>query len=105
MLYPPDLLSRKHINASHAVEHYCINLTPTEIDNLTDCGCRYVALEGPAALHMKGTLVTQAAGSGYTLTEARLGGRLTRHDLSIQQVLTSPHALLCLPPVGGNDHQ
>jgi Fe-S cluster assembly protein SufD len=42
-------------------------------------------LEGPSALHMKGTLVTQAAVSSYKLTEARLGGRLSRQDISILQ--------------------
>jgi len=54
---------------------------------------RYVQLEGRAALHMKGTLVRQAAESSYKLTEARLGGRLTRQDINIQQVLphTSPY--------------
>ncbi len=57
-------------------------------------GCRYVALEGRRALHMKGTLVRQAAQSSYKLTEARLGGRLTRQDLFIEQVHV--HALhLC----------
>lgn len=48
--------------------------------------CRYVALEGRRALHMKGTLVRQAAESSYKLTEARLGGRLTRQDINIEQV-------------------
>lgn len=54
---------------------------------------RYVQLEGRAALHMKGTLVRQAAESSYKLTEARLGGRLTRQDINIQQVL--PHTSPC----------
>ena len=48
--------------------------------------CRYVCLEGRQAMHMKGTLVRQAASSTYKLTEARLGGRLTRQDVNIAQV-------------------
>ncbi len=35
---------------------------------------------------MKGTLVRQAAESSYKLTEARLGGQLTRQDINIEQV-------------------
>ena len=35
---------------------------------------------------MKASLVHQAASSSYALTEVQLGGMLTRHDLSIQQV-------------------
>ena len=48
--------------------------------------CRYVCLEGRQAMHMKGTLVRQATSSTYKLTEARLGGRLTRQDVNIAQV-------------------
>lgn len=48
---------------------------------------RYVELESSQAWHMKATLVSQAASSSYSMTETQLGGRLTRHDLSIQQVL------------------
>lgn len=46
----------------------------------------YVELEAPGASHMKSTFVNQGKESGYTLTEARQGGRLTRHDLSIEQL-------------------
>lgn len=35
---------------------------------------------------MKATLVNQGAGSSYSLTEARVGGALSRHDLSIEQL-------------------
>lgn len=48
------------------------------------CG-RYVELEARAALHMKATLVQQAARSSYRQVEARLGGRLSRQDLAIEQ--------------------
>lgn len=37
-------------------------------------------------MHMKGTLVRQAASSTYKMTEARLGGRLTRQDVNVAQV-------------------
>ena len=47
---------------------------------------RYVELEGKDAWHVKASLVHQAASSSYALTEVQLGGMLTRHDLSIQQV-------------------
>lgn len=48
--------------------------------------CRYAELEGEQTWHMKASLVTQAEKSNYQLTEAQLGGKFTRHDLSIQQV-------------------
>ena len=35
---------------------------------------------------MKGTLVRQAEGSTYTLTEAAVGGAIARHDVSVAQV-------------------
>ena len=50
------------------------------------CTGRYVNTEVEDAWHMKGDLVSQDARSQYELTEALLGGALTRHDLSIQQV-------------------
>lgn len=37
-------------------------------------------------MHMKGTLVRQAASSSYKMIEARLGGKLTRQDINIMQV-------------------
>ena len=48
-------------------------------------------------MHMKGTLVRQAARSSYKLTEARLGGRLTRQDVNVMQVRHPPALLRCLP--------
>eukprot|EP00884_Botryococcus_braunii_P009970 jgi/Botrbrau1/18975/Bobra.0100s0012.1 len=45
----------------------------------------YVELEGEGALHMKATLVEQATRSSYAMTEARLGGSLSRQDISILQ--------------------
>ena len=57
--------------------------------------CRYACLEGPQAMHMKGTLVRQGAGSSYKLTEARLGGRLTRQDIHIVQVWPFDVVICC----------
>ncbi|KAJ9519025.1 hypothetical protein QJQ45_026297 [Haematococcus lacustris] len=45
----------------------------------------YVCREQPGAAHFKATLVKQATDSSYTLTEARVGGGLTRHDVVVQQ--------------------
>ena len=56
---------------------------------------RYVCLEGRQAMHMKGTLVRQAASSTYKLTEARLGGRLTRQDVNVAQVRHLGIFILC----------
>ncbi|GMH40543.1 hypothetical protein BSKO_08447 [Bryopsis sp. KO-2023] len=61
---------------------------------------RYAQLEGGKAMHMKGTLVSQEAGSKYELIEARVGGALTRHDVGIEQEgaeteTAMSHFLLC----------
>ena len=69
--------------------------------------CRYLELEGSDASHMKTTLVRQGARSRYVLTEAALGGALSRHDLGIEQVMTvvlghnyaEPRLLIDLPAV------
>lgn len=53
-------------------------------------------LEGDESWHMKGSLVHQSASSRYTLTESQLGGRLSRHDLGIQQVILLPPSDLCI---------
>ncbi|KAL6758709.1 iron-sulfur cluster assembly protein [Haematococcus lacustris] len=45
----------------------------------------YVCREQQGAAHFKATLVKQATDSSYTLTEARVGGGLTRHDVVVQQ--------------------
>lgn len=46
---------------------------------------RYVERESSGCVHMRVTLVQQQEASSYTLTEARLGGELSRHDLGIKQ--------------------
>eukprot|EP00798_Chlamydomonas_sp_ICE-L_P001464 gene1464-32842_t len=60
----------------------------------------YAQREGAAAAHFKGTLVSQAAGSLYDLSEACVGASLARHDLGITQEgaateTTLRHFLLC----------
>jgi len=47
---------------------------------------RYVETDGADATHVRATLVEQAERSLYSLTEVRLGGRLSRHDLGIAQL-------------------
>ena len=53
---------------------------------------RYVQLEQDQGWHMKGTLVRQAQGSTYSLTEAAVGGGIARHDVSVAQVRQLPLA-------------
>ena len=50
---------------------------------------RYVELESKQSWHMKASIVYQAEGSRYNLTETQLGGMMTRHDLTINQVRCS----------------
>ena len=51
-----------------------------------DVTCRYVEVESKQSYHIKASIVQQAEGSRYNLTETQLGGMLTRHDLTINQV-------------------
>jgi Fe-S cluster assembly protein SufD len=46
----------------------------------------YAEREDAKAIHCNGTLVNQAKGSTYSLTEARVGAMLSRHDVSIHQM-------------------
>eukprot|EP00850_Spirogloea_muscicola_P012354 SM000079S22472 [mRNA] locus=s79:306948:309526:- [translate_table: standard] len=45
----------------------------------------YLQEQGRDAFHIKGTFVTQAEGSHYSVVEAGVGGRLARHQLNIAQ--------------------
>lgn len=47
----------------------------------------FVEREHVDAIHVKSTLVQQAASSRYALTEARVGAALSRHDVGVQQVI------------------
>ena len=53
---------------------------------------RYVDVQSGDSYHMKATMVRQSARSLYTCNEATVGASISRHDLSIQQVIfaTSP---------------
>jgi len=54
-----------------------------------------VQLEARGALHMKATLVSQAARSAYRQVEARLGARLSRQDLGVEQARRPPRPPPC----------
>lgn len=45
----------------------------------------YVQRECAGAYHMRSTLVAQAERSRFSLSEARLGGQLSRHDVVVEQ--------------------
>lgn len=45
----------------------------------------YVEREGLKSIHCRVTLVSQAQGSSYHLTEARVGAMLSRHDIGVHQ--------------------
>jgi len=52
-----------------------------------------VELENKQSWHMKASIVHQAESSRYNVTETQLGGMMTRHDLTINQVPPPFHAL------------
>lgn len=73
--------------AAAAAPAYLTNaVTEIELDDGAALSHGYVQLEGAGAAHWKATLVNQGRGSTYRLTEACVGGGLTRHDLSIEQL-------------------
>ena len=67
--------------------YFVTSVTECELDDGSELQHRYVQLEATVdAIHFKSTLVTQGSQSRYALTEARLGGSMSRHDVDIQQV-------------------
>lgn len=44
---------------------------------------------------MKGTLIRQAEGSTYSLTEAAVGGAIARHDVSVAQACSTCLSTCC----------
>lgn len=73
-------------------------------DGLSDGGAlsrsQFVVTDGQEAVNLRATLVEQQAKSAYSLTEVRLGGVLTRHDVNIVQLgpetsTTMRHFALC----------
>ena len=63
-----------------------------ELDDGAALQHSYVQLESAGSAHFKATLVNQGRESSYTLTEARMGGSLSRHDLSIAQLGDGTHS-------------
>lgn len=69
-------------DACHAVVNAVTEVNVAEAGQVS---LDYVNLEAPGTLHFRTTLVQQGADSTFRLTEARVGGSLTRHDLGVQQ--------------------
>lgn len=69
-----------------SVDHLTTAVAEVELDDRSQLKHSYVQLEGPGAAHVKATLVNQGTGSSYSLTEASVGGTLTRHDISVEQL-------------------
>ena len=61
-------------------------VTEIELDDGAMLKHSYVDLEAPGAAHFKATLVNQGKESQYSMTEARVGGALTRHDVGVDQL-------------------
>ena len=61
-------------------------VTEIELDDRALLKHSYIELESEGAEHFKTTLVNQGQESQYSLTEARVGGSLTRHDLGLDQL-------------------
>jgi Fe-S cluster assembly protein SufD len=61
-------------------------VTEIELDDRAALKHSYIDLEADGAAHFKTTLVNQGKESQYTLTEAQIGGSLTRHDLGVDQL-------------------
>lgn len=61
-------------------------VTEIELDDRAFLKHSYIELEGDGAAHFKTTLVNQGKESQYLLTEARVGGGITRHDLGVEQL-------------------
>jgi Fe-S cluster assembly protein SufD len=62
-----------------------------ELDDAASFTHKYVALEEAKGVSMKSTLVAQGKESTYSLTEVRLGGELTRHDVGVVQLGERTH--------------
>jgi Fe-S cluster assembly protein SufD len=62
------------------------SVAEVELDDEAALRHSYVELEAQGAVHLRATLVNQGRASRYALTEARLGGSLTRHDLGVDQL-------------------
>ncbi|KAK9861536.1 hypothetical protein WJX84_012155 [Apatococcus fuscideae] len=74
------------LDSSHTCRYLTNATAEFELAESSTLQHGYANLEGGAAWHIKSTLVNQAARSHYALTEASLGGTLTRHDVVINQM-------------------
>lgn len=80
-----EFMTRNTSSSSHLEMPVC----EIELEEGSELVHQYAQLDGPAAFHMKTTLVKQSAKSKYSLVEANIGGKLSRHDLVIDQVCVS----------------
>jgi Fe-S cluster assembly protein SufD len=72
--------------AASPITHFTNSVAEFELNDAASLKHSYVQLEAGGTAHMKCTLVDQGRGSSYSLTEVRVGGSLSRHDLNIEQV-------------------
>ncbi|EFN51512.1 hypothetical protein CHLNCDRAFT_59225 [Chlorella variabilis] len=86
--------------ADSSLNYFTDAVAEFELDDSAVLKHSYVQLESTGVAHMKATLVNQGRKSSYSLTEARVGGTLSRHDLNIEQLGEGTHSemrsfLLC----------
>ncbi len=71
--------------------HASFSVMEVELDDAASLSHKFVELDGGKAVNLKSTLVSQGKESTYSLTEVRLGGELTRHDVGIVQLGERTH--------------
>lgn len=62
------------------------SVTEIELDDRASLAHRFVELENQKGINIKSSLISQGTESTYALTEVRLGGKLSRHDVGIVQL-------------------
>uniref|UniRef100_A0A7S3VGQ3 Fe-S cluster assembly protein SufD n=1 Tax=Dunaliella tertiolecta TaxID=3047 RepID=A0A7S3VGQ3_DUNTE len=65
--------------------YLCNNVAEMFLESKSQVTHSLASRDGPGGANFKSTFVSQARKSSYNLTEARLGGMLTRHDLCVVQ--------------------
>ncbi|KAF8065543.1 IDA4 [Scenedesmus sp. PABB004] len=78
-------LVEEHVSAGSSGAHAAVCVAEVALGEGAALRHGYAARDAAGGCHFKSTLVTQAEGSSYSLVEARIGGSLSRHDLSIAQ--------------------
>jgi Fe-S cluster assembly protein SufD len=71
--------------------HASFSVMEIELDDAASLTHKFVELDCGKAVNLKSTLVSQGKESTYSLTEVRLGGELTRHDVGIVQLGERTH--------------